>query len=409
MKPVLNIIGMGMGVKDLTETHHRIIRNADLLVGARRHLACFPELTSEKRIISKDMAGLIADIKKRMKKEKVVVLATGDPLFFGIGKRLIESLGKDHVLCRPNITSVAAAFSRAGLSWTDARVISLHGRGDLNDVLPAVKRHETVAILTDPSHTPDRLAGFLSEHGAEGLLMGVFEQLGAPGERYGWYRVCDAAIRKFSEPNLVIVRSDAPWRQDANRLYLGMADDRFEHEKGMITKAEVRSVTLARLKLMPHHVMWDLGAGSGSVSIEASLMIRTGRIFAVEKNPVRVRQIENNRTHFGVHNLTIIESEAPKGLDALPPPDRIFIGGGGKQLENIIRTACEYMKPEGLMVVNTILMDSLATVRKVFSEMGFQTDTIQVQINKSTEISGGQRFSALNPVWIVQAKREKKQ
>ena len=346
MKPVLNIIGMGMGVKDLTECHQRMIQNADLLVGGKRHLACFPDLAAEKRIITKDIQGLIAEIKTRMKTEKIVVLTSGDPLFYGIGKRLVDSLGTEHVICHPNITSVAAAFSRAGLAWNDVRVMSLHGRGELKDVLPVIKEHEISAVLTDPMHTPNRLARFLTEHGACDITMGVFEQLGEPGERYAWYRAEDAAVKKFSEPNLVIIRSDAKWPKSTDRLFFGMPDERFEHEQGMITKAEVRSVTLAKLALMPHHIMWDLGAGSGSVCIEASLLVRNGRIFAVEKNPARIRQIETNRARFGVHNLTIIESEAPRGLGDLPAPDRVFIGGGGKQLESIIRAAAGYMKPK---------------------------------------------------------------
>ena len=407
MKPVLNVIGMGMGVKDLTAFHLRMIQNADLLVGGKRHLAYFPDLAAEKRIITKDIEGLIAWIKNRMKTEKIVVLASGDPLFYGIGKRLVESLGAEQVIFHPNITSVAAAFSRVGLPLNDVRMMSLHGRGELNNVLPVIKEHEISAVLTDPSHTPDRLARFLMKHGAYDITMGVFEQLGEPAERYAWYSAEDAAKKTFQEPNLVVIRSDKKWRESTDGLFIGMADERFEHEKGMITKAEVRSVTLAKLELMPHHVMWDLGAGSGSVSLEASLLIRNGRIFAVEKNPARIRQIEINRTRFRVYNLTIIESEAPRGLVDLPAPDRIFIGGGGKQLESIIRAAAGYMKPYGLMVANTVLLDSLVTIRQIFSEIGFQTDITQVQINKSVEMPGGQRMPALNPVWIIRGRREK--
>jgi precorrin-6Y C5,15-methyltransferase (decarboxylating) len=152
---------------------------------------------------------------------------------------------------------------------------------------------------------------------------------------------------------------------------------------------------------MPHHVLWDLGAGSGSISIEASLLVPHGRIVSIEKNPERIRNIEENRLRHSVANMDIRQATLPDGLDELPAPDRIFIGGGGRNLEAIIRTAAGYLPPDGVMVLNTVLFDNLTTSLSVLKELGFLTETVQIQINRSREMPWSERFEALSPVWII--------
>jgi precorrin-6Y C5,15-methyltransferase (decarboxylating) len=185
-----------------------------------------------------------------------------------------------------------------------------------------------------------------------------------------------------------------------------MPDHRFEHQDGLITKSEVRVVTLAKLCLHPHHVLWDLGAGSGSVSIEASLLVRTGRVIAVEKIPERVRQIQANKRRFRAFNVEVVQAVAPDGLADLPAPDRVFIGGGGRDLREIMVVAGSRLRPGGGMVVNTVLLDSLETARETFRALGFETEIVQVQVNTSREMPGGQRLAAQNPVWIASGWRE---
>jgi precorrin-6Y C5,15-methyltransferase (decarboxylating) len=148
-------------------------------------------------------------------------------------------------------------------------------------------------------------------------------------------------------------------------------------------------------------VFWDLGAGSGSVSIEAALFIKKGSIFAVEKNTERIAQIKENRNRFGVENLHIVQSDLPDGLETLPRPDRIFIGGGGQGLERIINAASAFLRPDGLVVVNTVLLENVNISRKTLQGLGYRTDVVQVQINRSSRMPWGERMDAQNPVWIV--------
>jgi len=344
MKKPVSIIGMGLSPKDLTQEYFGLIRHADILVGGKRLLDFFTDSPAHKKEITKDIKGIIEYIKNRMQKNNIVVLASGDPLFFGIGSLLITSLGRENVLIYPNISSVAAAFSRLKIPWHDAHIISLHGRNRTRALLPILAKKNKVAVFTDPKIT---------------------------------------------------------------KIYSGMPEYLFDHQEGLITKAEIRAVTLSKLRLMPDHIMWDLGAGSGSISIEASIFIRLGRIFAIEKNPDRIIQIENNRKRFNVKNLEIIQSELPDDLDNLPAPDRIFIGGGGKDLEKIIRGCSVYLKQDGLIVINTILISNIEVAMSTLKSQGFITDIVQIQIGRGQEMPWGKRLDAENPVWIISGEKRK--
>ena len=174
----------------------------------------------------------------------------------------------------------------------------------------------------------------------------------------------------------------------------------------MITKSEIRAITFSKLRLLKDHVLWDLGAGSGSISIEASLLVPAGRVFAIEKNPQRIEQIEINKRRFGVKNLEIVHAVLPEGLEKLPRPDRIFIGGGGRDLGHIINAAVTFLKPDGLVVVNTVLMQNLQTATEVLRALEFKTSNVQVQINRSQHMPWGDRFEAQNPVWIISGIRK---
>lgn len=402
----VTVIGIGMSPEDLTAIQMTAIRGADILIGGRRHLSCFEDLAAEKKMIDRDIPGLVSYIREKMRSRRIVVLASGDPLFHGIGATLARALDDEQLVIVPNVTSVATAFSRINIPWHDARMVSLHGRGKVDAALTAIKENAKVVVLTDPKHTPALVASGMCRFGLVDFRLCVFEQLGLPDERVAWYTPGEAADMTFSDPNLMICLADDPAAREADSLYLGMPDSRFEHQSGLITKSEVRAVTLAKLRLRPHHVMWDLGAGSGSVSIEASLFVRAGRVIAVEKHPDRVHQIQANQRRLRAFNVEIVQAVLPDGLANLPAPDRVFIGGGGRDLGQIIEWAESRLKPGGRMVVNTVLMDSMGRARETFRAIGFETEVVQIQVNASREMPGGQRLAAQNPVWIITGWKE---
>ncbi len=423
----VDIIGMGLSGEDLTGRHEQIIRRADLLVGGSRHLELFRDLAIETLSISKDIALVVETVRKRMGSERIVVLASGDPLFFGIGSTLVRELGKEKVTIHPNVSSLAAAFSAIKEPWQDARLLSLHGR-EVPDLVSILKTHSKIGILTDHTRTPGWIAQILLDNHVPGVGMWVLERLGTKEQSITWHDdMAKVAAMGFAMPNVVVVkqvlamggevsqvpetrdRSASTQGEDFSSIWPGMPDERFVHEKGLITKAEVRSISLSKLKLVSHHfTVWDLGAGSGSVGIEVSAFVPHGRVVAVEKNENRLADIRANAARFGVTNLDVVHGNSLAVMDQLPDPDRIFIGGGGKDLLAIIQGAGKRLKPGGVMVVNTVLIQNMEPVLALLKKMGFRSQLIQVQVSKTTSMPVGERLEALNPVWVVSGEKSKR-
>jgi precorrin-6B C5,15-methyltransferase / cobalt-precorrin-6B C5,C15-methyltransferase len=401
----IDVVGMGLSPDDLTPGHRGIIARADILIGGRRLLDYFRDSPAQKKVIDKDIEAVVAYIRRRLGRRTIVVLASGDPLFFGIGTKLLEAFGPDRVAIHPNVSSVAAAFARIKEPWDGVRVISLHGRENESDLLKALAEEDRVAVLTDPERNPAWLARRVRETLGGGFRLAVMEALGTPSERHGWYALAEAAAMKFHEPNIALLKREPEAKTGRGPLCLGTPDDEFEHHRGLITKSEVRAVALSKLRLSPGQVLWDLGAGSGSVALEASLLLGKGRIVAVEQKPERIDQIKANARRFNVRNLSVVQAVLPAGLAQLPKPDRIFIGGGGKNLGRIITAAARYLRPDGRIVINTVLLPNVNTARDTLKALGFGIELIQVQIYRSQEMPWAERLEALNPVWIVTGRR----
>lgn len=404
----VTVVGMGLSPADLTRRRKEIIGSADILVGGRRHLEGFEHLPAEKWPIGRDLDGLMAAIREVMSEKAVVVLASGDPLFFGIGARMVDALGSDNVSIHPNISSVAAAFARIRTPWQDARVLSVHGRFDCRELLAGLRRNDKIAVLTDPEQTPGWLARFLREHGVSGFSLWVFERLGTGDEAvYAFEDAGEVEDRVFQIPNLVVLIRRSPACSEPRPLYPGMPDNAFAHERGLITKSEVRAVTISKLRLdRPDLVLWDLGAGSGSVGIEACRFLDQGMVFAVEKKAERIEQIMENRDRFGIQNLRVIRADLPGAPAALPDPDRVFVGGGGRDLPDILRSAARRLRDGGVIVVNTVLIQSVSAALDALKESGFQTDITQIQVSGGKTMPWGERLEAQNPVWIIQTIRK---
>ena len=402
---MVDIVGIGLSPEDITEKRIKIIKGAEVLAGGRRHLDYFKDHPAEKIVFTGDTKRAISEIKSRMDK-KVVVLASGDPNFFGIGPLIVKSVGADNVCIHPNITAVSAAFSRLKQSWSNVKVISLHGMGSGrrsgDDLLEAVCQNEKVAVFTDPEKTPSWIAKLLLKNGLNHLRICVCENLGGVDESLLWASPEECANKTFADLNLVVIfRGQVLTLDKSQDLTPGMPESAYAHEGGLITKAEIRILTLGKLRLSPHHVMWDLGAGSGSVSIEASFYVTDGKIIAIERKPQRCEQIRQNRDKFRIRNLEIVRATLPEGLSELPSPDRIFIGGGGIDMVRIIETAGSYLKSGGIMVINTVLINRLEKIMRSLKKLNLETEVIHVQIGRGKEMSYGIRMQALNPVWII--------
>jgi len=399
----VHVVGLGIDHRDLAPMISRHVESADVLVGGDRLLAMFRDHPGIKFPIKSPLNDVIKRIRQEMQlHRKVVVLADGDPLFFGIGKRLIDGLGKEMVMLHPNITTVQIAASRIKIPWHDIQTVSLHGRDHMQHLFTALVKNDRVAVFTDRDFHPAKVADELVRRGVDIFNMYVFEDLGMESERIGYFQLKEAAKRTFSPLNFIILdrteRAEIP-------LSLGLDDDFYLHQRGLITKKEVRAVGLSMLEIKPHHTIWDLGAGCGSVAIEASLLAHDGMVLSVEKDSARVEMIRENSRKMGAYGVEVIHGEMPGCLKSLPDPDRVFIGGGiGKDIR-LLEVAATRLRPGGKLVLHLVLMGSLARARDYLKGLNWPFSITQVQVLRSKSTAGDQRFEALNPVFIVSAKK----
>ncbi len=399
MKPV-HLVGLGMSPEDLTPRARKIIRQAQVLVGGRRLLNYFPDHPARKIPLGKDLDRALKELPALAATQQVVVLASGDPNFYGVGPRLVELLGADQVVIHPNITAVQAACARLRIAWQDAAVISLHGRS-WEPLTAASPAGGTLIIYTDPEHTPAGIARVLLEQGRGEARLCVLEDLGQATEHLTRLTPPEAAGREFSPLNVVVAWLGSPHAAKGLPLHLGLPEEALAHSGGLITKAEVRAVALAKLQLYPGQVLWDVGAGCGSVGLEASLLLPGGRIVAVEQDPERAAQIAANRDKFGVAALMIVCGKAPECLAGLPVPQRVFVGGGGEDLGAILEYVIPHLGAEGRIVATAALLDTLETARRVLGRAGWEMEIIQLQVSRSRALAAGSYLLALNPVWII--------
>jgi precorrin-6Y C5,15-methyltransferase (decarboxylating) len=410
--PLVALIGMGMGRDDLSLRALRWIERARVLAGGERHLDFFPDHPGEKIRLKSPLDPVLDHVGEISREKRTAVLASGDPFFFGIGRRLAERLGRDRILAMPNVTTVQALFARLGEPWEDVKTISLHGRGDdaASGWLRELRGGAGLAFFTDAVHTPAWIAGQLLDAGVTGRSLVVAEDLGLPGEKVVRLSPEEARAMSFSPLNLVAVLPERPGgggddSDGSDGPVLGLADEAFQHDAGMITKLEIRAVALAYLQLAPDLVMWDVGAGSGSVSIEAARMAPLKGVFAVEKSPARFHQLVENIRRFRCFEIRPVNGEAPEALDGLPDPDRVFIGGGGVGIQEILRVVESRLRPGGRVVLTAVALDTLEAARSFFQGKPFDFTLSQVQVSRSVPIGKSARLEPINPVFVVSAWR----
>ncbi len=324
-------------------------------------------------------------IRESLKKGDVTVLASGDPLFFGIGRKLNEYFPDQKIIVYPALSSMQQAFARFNIPWDDAKFVSLHGRSN-KCLASRLLRHSKTFVFTDPQNSPNRIAEtLLSECGEKtvsDLMIYVAEHLGFQSERLVSGNVTQIASRKYAEPNVMIITKP----QVAQQTYpnFGLLEQEICHSRGLITKNEVRAAAIHALRLPQNGVLWDVGAGSGSVGLEAARLIPHLQVFAIEKKGEQWQNIEANRNKFEVWNMKLIQGEAPVALEKLDNPDRIFIGGSGGNLKEIIEFCAAKLLHDGILVVNAVISKTAQIAPKVLHELGFDVEIREIAVQRST-------------------------
>ena len=408
-KNKVHIIGVAPdGASSLTSQARRLVNRAEMVFGGERLLQMFPHHAGEKLIIKNNLAEVSDLIKRNLGQKRIVVLASGDPNFYGIASYLTGKLGKDIVEIIPNVSAMQLAFARIRESWEDAVFVSVHSR-PIEDIIETVRLNHKVGIFTDDGHTPAAIARVLLEHGVDGYRAYVCQNLGREDEEVVETDLHNLSKTECSPLNILILLRDQG--KPVATLYprLGIPDEEFYQRKpkgGLITKQEVRAVSLAKMRLADESVLWDIGAGSGAVSIEASFLARKGRIYAIEKNDTDVAIIRKNVQKFCVPNIEVVHTFAPDGLGKLPDPTAVFIGGSGGRMEEILDFVSHRLKPGGRIVINIVALENLSAAVDALKARGFVPDVTLVNIARSTSVMELTRFEALNPVFVVTASKK---
>ncbi len=416
MSPV-HVVGIGLdGAAGLTDAVRQLVEQATLLVGSDRHLSYFPSHTAS-RLVLGDLSQAIREIRNQLAVDEpnscIVVLVSGDPLFFGLGRLLLEELPREQLTFHPHLSSVQLAFHRVKVPWQDAQVISAHGRS-LEQLTVALQQGmEKIAVLTDGTNTPNAIARlFLALDLASSYEFWVCENLGGADEMVQQVAVDTLLHERFAPLNVVLLlRQSEPAQAllDVDSLpLLGLPDQTFasfSDRPGLMTKREVRILLMGELALQPRQIVWDIGAGTGSVSIEIARLSGTSQVYAIEKTAIGSALIEQNCQRLHVKNVVSIHGTAPEILNHLPAPNRIFIGGSGGNLTAILDNCEARLTSGGIVVLALATLEHLNTALGWLKLHRWDYHLLQVQLSRSVPVGQLTRFTPLNPVTILTATR----
>lgn len=392
------MIGIGdNGPASLLPQYITWIESSDVLVGGERHLDFFPQYRGEKVIIKGGLTSLVE--KLRDETRNVVILVSGDPLFYGLGGVLAKKLPLE---IYPYASSVQLAFTKMQESWQDAYLTSVHGRS-MKGLAQKIDGRKKVAILTDETNSPNALARYLKAFGMTEYDAFVAENLEGQNERCRFLTLDEMETAEFSPLNVVILKQ----RERVERSSLGIDDDKFfqrKPDKGLITKKEIRVLCLQALQLNETSIAWDIGTCTGSVAIEMAKIAREGAVYAIEKNEADLENcLQNQQLHRT--DFTAILGKAPEKLEQFPDPNAIFIGGNGGNMEQLLATCVNRLQPNGRIVMNIATIENLAEAMAHFKKLNCEVSVLQAQISKSKPILNLTRFEPLNPIFIVTAQK----
>ncbi|MBT1097184.1 precorrin-6y C5,15-methyltransferase (decarboxylating) subunit CbiE [Streptomyces chartreusis] len=398
---MITVVGTGTG-EPLPED---VLAGAELVVGGRRHLDAAGPGDDVERVVLGALAPALDTIAEYVEKDRrVVVLASGDPGFFGIVRALSERFGPERLQVRPGVSSVAAAFARIGLPWDDAVVVSAHGR-ELRTAVNVCRARPKVAVLTGPGSGPAELGAALARK-ADARVLVVASALGTGDERVERVTPAEAAARDWGTSVSVVLCLDPARALGGLRTVAGagagptawaLDEGEFAHRDSMITKFEVRALALARLGPRLGDLVWDVGAGSGSVAVECARL--GAAVTAVEKTRDGIERIRANADAHGV-DVHVVHGAAPTVLSDLEDPDAVFIGGGGRELPAIV-TACA-RRARRSVVVAMAALDRVPAAREALTCAGFDCDGVLLHSSRLAPLPGDvTRLASTNPVFLL--------
>jgi precorrin-6Y C5,15-methyltransferase (decarboxylating) len=395
----LSLVGIGEdGIDGLSPAARHLLAQASLIVGGARHLALAEAAPAKSLAWPSPIDGALPDILAR-RGAPVCVLASGDPFFYGVGNLLMRHVSPEEMICLPAPSAFSLAAARLGWSLQDCVTLSLHGR-PFEAVLPHLQPGARILALSWDGETPRKLATLLTDRGMARSRLIVCEAMGGKQERLRSAIAEEFALADIAPLNTIALQIVAGRGARVIPRASGLPDAMFDHD-GQITKREIRAVTLSALAPRRGELLWDIGAGCGSVGIEWMLCDPVNRAIAIEQRADRAARIAGNAAALGVPGLAVVEGCAPAALAGLPRPDAIFVGGGAS-IEGLIDKLFEALAPGGRLVVNAVTLQGQMEVAKYFEKLG--GDLTQISIARADPVG---RFHGWRPAmplvqWTVE-------
>jgi precorrin-6Y C5,15-methyltransferase (decarboxylating) len=427
--PRVSIIGIGSdGLDTVPAAMRDRILTADLIAGDPRTLALIPESKGERFVLGSNLdelleyigtgpvgtgpvgsTGPVGNTGPGEGRKEVAVLVTGDPLYYGLARYLCDRVGNDRCEIVPHVSSMQLAFARVKESWDEAYLTNLANH-PLDTVVERIRTSEKVGLFTTGQCTPTDVAVAMLARQIDYFTAYVCENLGARDERVTRGSLREIAQQQFHPLNVMIMirMADAPDRprELVDRSLFGNPDELFVQSKpkqGLLTPSEVRAVALAQLGLGSTSIVWDVGAGCGSVSVEAAQLTPGGQVYAIEQDADDQHLIRLNADRFGVTNVTPVLGSAPEAWHDLPDPDGVFIEGSGREIARIAELAFARLRKGGRLVANVVSIEGLHEVRQAIVQHTSQVQVRMFNIARGTDQLGRIRFESLHPMFLITA------
>ncbi len=388
----ISIIGAGVGPATITREAEDAIQAAEVLLGARRMLDMFS--MPDKQAIAAFSPDEVRRAIDESSASRFAIIVSGDTGFYSAAEGLCSALCRDEYQLRvlPGISSLSCLFARLRRPWQDVALISCHGR-DTN-IVDTVRRNRLTFALTGAN--ANELAKKLTDAGFGSLSATVGENVGADNECI--YTLSVAEMEHTAIAPLCVVLVDNP-RFDS-RTPTGIPDTSFIRSDIPMTKSEVRAVIMSRLAIHPHDICWDIGCGTGSVTVEMALSAYRGHVYAIDKNEAAAALTQDNCAAFHIGNVTVQTCSAPSALSSLPMPDVVFIGGSGGSMQAVIKHVAA-INPKARIAVTAIAPESLCAALTALEECGIKADAVQVSIARAQKAAGLHMLMAQNPIFVI--------
>lgn len=406
------VIGIGPdGMAGLTARSRDLLAAAEMVFGSDTVLRLLPELPAERVRIGANLPEVVETLRANLGRRRLAIVASGDPLFYGTARYLCERVGAEYFDVMPHVSSMQLAFARIKESWEEAYLTDLAAR-PLDAALDKIRTAETVGLFTSEQYQPGRVARELLGRGIDYFTAYVCENLGGKDERITRGDLSEIQDMRFDPLNILILRRkpnrpDRP-RASAKLRRFGNPDDVFAQTRpktGLITQAEVRAVALSQLDLHPGDVFWDVGAGSGSVAIEAAALVAPGPAYAIEQDSADYHLIVANADAFGVSNVRPVFGTAPEVFAGLPAPDAVFVGGNGGEVARLLEACFAALRPGGRLVTNVGTLDMLTATYAVLKRLGHGVEVLLMNLSRGVEQLEALRFEAINPTFLLRVQK----